>query len=88
MGREIWKFPVTIGLWTEKIPSSAKFLSVQMQDLSPQMWWLIDPSAPTELFKFIIVGTGQPLPDDTDEWTYLGSFIDGFFVWHLFQVKP
>lgn len=85
--REIWKFKVEIAdTFTVSMPKSARFLSVQMQKGTPQMWFLVDPSEEKMDLRFGIRGTGQPFvitPFDK----FLGTFQEagGTLIWHLFE---
>lgn len=51
----------------------------------PRVWALVDPDAPRVKRRLATIGTGQPLPDDADEWAYVGSFQmrGGALVFHL-----
>jgi len=50
----------------------------------PALWAEVNTEAETALRAFIIRGTGQPIPDDSLD--YVGSFNDGSFVWHVWEV--
>lgn len=71
-----------------ELPIGAQFLSLQLQNGKPMMWFLIIDPAEAQSFytHFCVVGTGQQVPS----WhgvrlQYLDTIqIDGF-VWHLFQ---
>lgn len=49
---------------------------------SPAIWFSVDTLAITETRKLRIIGTGHPLSDNSGE--YVGSFLQGSFVWHAF----
>lgn len=79
--KQIWKYDVYEG--SVHMPIGAKILSVQLQNNQPKMWAIVDPKAQFEYREFVIVGTGMDF-DDTD-FTFIGTFQDNPFVWHLFE---
>ena len=54
----------------------------------PMLWALVDPEAPKVQRRFLLVGTGQPLPDEVEGFTFVDSFQlqNGALVFHLFDV--
>lgn len=80
--KQIWKFKVSNGII--QMPADATILTVQNQDGDPHIWALVDPAKEMDARMFTIVGTGQPF-DDTNT-KYIGTFQDGPFVWHLFEI--
>jgi hypothetical protein len=85
--RSIWKFPLAStakqGL---EVPTGARFLSCQMQDGVIAIWFDVDTAAPLATRIFLIVGTGQKVPDDAGD--YLATVQDDAYVWHLFAKAP
>lgn len=81
--KQIWKYDVHDG--SIRMPIGAKILSVQLQNNRPMMWAIVDPNAETEIRKFEIVGTGMGFNDTNYMYTYIGTFQDNPFVWHLFE---
>ena len=69
-----------------ELPADAQFLTLELQNNWPMLWFMMDKDAERVYKHFCIVGTGQEMPI----WygvrlKYLGTIqIDGF-VWHLFQ---
>lgn len=55
-----------------------------------EFWALHSPDTAVDHRRFVVVGTGHPLPDGT--WRYHGSAVapGGRLVWHLleFEVGP
>jgi hypothetical protein len=51
------------------------------------IWAMVDPELDLKRTRgFVVVGTGHPL-SEVD--TYIGSFVQGSFVWHICEVdKP
>lgn len=78
--RAIWKFPITCPQMA--VPTGAIFRSCAMQGTIPCMWMEIETTNPLEVINVYIYGTGHTIPDDL---TYLGSYIDGPYVWHLYK---
>lgn len=87
MDRTIWKYGVEPAVAFEvDLPVGAEFLSVQAQFGEPQMWWLVDPKAPTTRRRFAVHGTGHAV---SGAKTYLGTFQmrGGELIFHLFEVR-
>lgn len=93
--RTVWKFPFALSeptslvqpgntpLWRFHMPIEAKVLTVQPQRHLPTVWAEVDPDDVDTLPRwFTVVGTGHPLPDW--EMSYVGTWQDGPFVWHLY----
>lgn len=68
------------------LPPDAVFLQAAMQDSSRCAWFLVDPEAPVERRRFHLTGTGWEIPA-SQTLTYLGTFFQGPYVWHLFEVR-
>lgn len=84
--RRIFKYPVQVtDEFTLMMPYSAKPLSVQTQGGRPCLWALVDDDAPTVSRTFCVVGTGNPFPENAH--TFVGTWQDGPFVWHLFEAS-
>lgn len=88
MSLKVLKYPVNsrqiLGN-QHSIIKGSKFLSLQMQDGEPMMWWLcnedtLDPNWYT-LKTFFVVGTGMGV---SDHLYYVGTYQDGGFVGHVF----
>jgi hypothetical protein len=87
--RQVFKYELATDDTTILIlPKGAKFLKFDSQHNKPVTWWLVDPKAEKELKKFFLVGTGQELPDESDNWTYLGTakFSNDNLIFHLFTL--
>lgn len=85
-----------------KMPHGAEILTVQVQLQPtraidgfrevPTIWALVDPEAEVTNHGFLIVGTGNEVPQDVEglpvQWsTYVGTWQqeNGTFVFHLFD---
>lgn len=91
--RAVWKFP--LGLMDGKdiiqieMPRGATILTCQWQQLQHNglcLWAEVDCAAEKITRKFVIVGTGCPMPV-----AYLGYVAtvqdDVGYVWHVYEVK-
>lgn len=82
----IWKFPLKLAeRQVVSMPVGATLLHLGFDGtpVRPVMclWAAVDADAPKIDHEIILVGTGQPLPH---VGTFLGTVVDGQFVWHLF----
>jgi hypothetical protein len=80
----IWKYklePETLFL----MPIGAKILCLKVQDDTPFMWVLVDPTADKEKRIFRSYGTGEEMPDNPG--TYIGTILNckGTKVFHVFE---
>ncbi len=86
--RTIWKYRFSIsGIETFSMPEGARVVFVGMQGRCINLWALVQPlmNWNTEAVErtFVIRGTGHNIEDNLE---YVGSTIDGEFVWHVFEV--
>lgn len=82
----IWKFPVPISdLFTIKMPTGARLLTVQLQNGEPQLWALVDTSAPSVRRGLRVHGTGHRV--ESDIGAHIASFqlLNGSLVFHVFD---
>lgn len=84
MKRAVWKFAVVGTSFKHLVPEGARFLAVQVQDGSPQMWLLVDPERPRVKMNFRVVATGEEFEAGAVA-EYLGTFQVEWTVWHLFK---
>lgn len=86
----IWKYIVPKSeTFKHQIPKGAKFLSVQLQDNEPQMWFLVDSKVEMEERKFFVALTGQEIPKDLadlSEYLETVQISGGAIVLHLFEL--
>ena len=97
MSKTIWKFPITVDLspfgivyneqFTLDLPAGAEVLTVRFQKLVPTIWVRVNPEAPKCPRKFLMMGTGKPIPEGWEHTRCLGMFIspDEDLVFHLFE---
>lgn len=82
----IWKWSLRVA--DEQIlelPEGAQILDVQIQGGMPQLWALVNPTAPKQPRNIAIYGTGHPVPENPG--TYIASFQmhDGALAFHAFE---
>ena len=85
MEKEIWKYKVENII---EMPKEAEILSVQIQNgqmFNACIWVKVNPKNELEKRQFVVIGTGHSF-DDTN-YEYIGTYQDGPFVWHCFEVK-
>ena len=84
----IWKFNFEITDYIElEMPKGAEILSVQTQHETPCIWAGITAGNGTEIRKFRVFGTGQPITMNENGLKFIGTFqlMNGSFVGHLFE---
>ena len=87
--RKIWKYVLPReGEFDLEMPYVVDFLDVQIQREEPCLWAMVIPESKKRTYHFKIVGTGHSIPDDakTRILSHIGTFQDGVYVWHLFEV--
>lgn len=85
--KTIWKFPLRPFLNPIEIsmPEGAQILSVQNQREDPVLWALVDTNGKPEVRRFLVFGTGHPIPGFVGK--HLGTFQAqaGTVVVHVFE---
>ncbi len=65
------------------IPGGYESLHVGLGvDGKPSLWSKVDPERPQRACHVYIVGTGETIPQNAN--LYLGTFVLGLGVWHVF----
>jgi len=84
--RTIHKYPLILDGPTQ-MPRGAQLLAVQDQQGVAYIWARIDPSAPMVWRSLWVAGTGHPLPSETDNAPFVGTFqiANGALVFHVFD---
>ena len=83
----IWKFliPPSNGYPSIYMPIGAKILTVQLQMGVPCLWVEVNPEEEgQEQRQFQVVGTGRGLSKNPRN--HIGTWQDGAYVWHLFEL--
>lgn len=81
----VWKFPLLLmdgEQLVRTMPHGATPIRFTMQGVVPMLWCLVDEKKAREDRRFVIVGTGHPIPDS---YKYIGSCDDGPYVLHAFE---
>ncbi len=71
------------------IPRGGTILDIQaINDNTPQMWVLVDPTMTDQERTLVVYATGTELPDDPG--TYCGTFLlyGGTLEFHAFEQEP
>lgn len=80
--RQIWKFQPA-NHKPLKMPDGAEMVRFALQAGRPTIWAVVDPTARQVERTFVVVGTGQDMPEGS---SYVASWDDGPFVWHLLEL--
>jgi hypothetical protein len=82
----IYKYPLVLNGPTQ-MPHGAQLLAVQEQHGEAFVWARVDPSEPPAWRSLWVAGTGLPLPTETDDVPYIGTFQlgNGALVFHVFD---
>jgi hypothetical protein len=81
----VWKFPLRLSGGEQLVrtmPFGAIPVRFAMQGQDPTLWCLVDERNSAQDRRFVVVGTGHPIPDGCE---YIGSCDDGPYVWHAFE---
>jgi hypothetical protein len=85
MSKTIWKFPLSlVDQQVIELRQGAHVLSVGLDSQSDLCLWAhLDPHEGPLTAKVRIVGTGRPA-EGLERYRFLGSVLQGSFVWHVF----
>jgi hypothetical protein len=82
--KKIFKYPLNSQDCTLKLPKGAEILTVKLQNETPTLWAVVnDNTSEVEERHICIIGTGW---DVEDNMKYITTYIDGYFVWHIFEL--
>jgi len=81
--KTIWQVELPKPICHVHLPVGAQVVRVGRQGASVCVWAIVESSNALEDRLFATAVTGQPLPHDV---RYLGTWDDGPFVWHLFEL--
>jgi len=81
---KIYKYPIQIvEEQTLSVHADAEVFKVGLDPLGdPCIWAVVNPKATPTPFHVRILGTGSVVHDD--EFMWIGSFVQGPFMWHVF----
>jgi len=89
MDKTIWKFELEpIDRQIIEMPVNAEILTVQIQNETPCIWALVDPTKLTEIRVIEIFGTGHKMYYDIkNDRKHLGTYqlYGGSLVFHVFE---
>ena len=81
--KTIYKYTLDSQDCTLHLPKGAEILTIQLQNGIPTLWALVNPMTVTEERHICIVGTGWQVEDNMK---YITTYMDGYFVWHVFEL--
>ena len=85
MKKTIYKYELAWQDYVDiEMPVGATPLTVGAQNGKGYLWALVEPDAPVETRRFRHAGTGHPIQDTA--LSYIGTYMDGSFVFHVFEI--
>ncbi len=81
--KTIYKYTLDSQDCTLNLPKGAEILTIKLQNNVPTLWALVNPMTVTEERHICIVGTGWQVEDTMK---YITTYMDGYFVWHVFEL--
>lgn len=87
MNRVIWKFLLPLaGHVDVTMPKDSWLIRVGVKSNEVFMWAIVQPDAPPETRHFDVFATGQRLPEELDECSWLATVdIEPNLVLHIFE---
>lgn len=81
----VWKSQVSGNATTMLlVPRGTELLTVQYQNKTPTLWYLVDPDEPKKsTARITSVGTGRAFEMHSAD-KYISTIQDDYFVWHFF----
>lgn len=86
--KAIWKYPLILtGEQNVTMPVESKILSVINQaGGNIVLYALVNTGNVSRVVReIVIVGTGNPFPEDEENLVFIGTVEQGYFVWHIFE---
>lgn len=84
--KKIYKYPLALAdaeVVQLDIPQGGQILTMGVQQGIPTLWVLVEVGRPEERRMFRTVGTGHDVPGGVK---FVGTWFDGPYVWHVFEV--
>lgn len=81
--KTIYKYELRSQNPSMKLPKGAEILTVQVQDGRPMLWALVDPENVLEDRFITTFGTGWEVEGNMK---YICTYMEGYFVWHVFEM--
>ena len=83
--KTIYKYQLTSQVCTLTLPTGAEILTVKLQNEKPTLWAVVNPNtSEVEERHICIIGTGWQVEDNME---YITTYLDGYFVWHVFELN-
>jgi len=70
-----------------ELPVNSKFLTIQMQDGVPCLWYEHNSNSVTDKFNIYTFGTGHEITHTDNKISYLATYQSGIFVGHVYYSK-
>ena len=83
----IHKYSLSVGANEIEMPANSSVLTVQVYNYRFMLWAIVNPDAPMKKRKFMVVLTGEILPDNCKDKNYVATIQDGAFVYHIFDTS-
>ena len=84
--KTVWKYKIKINETFElELPIGARIILIGLQHNDLCLWAEVDTEVETEKRFFRIHGTGHPINEGF--LNHIKSFIDGDFVWHIYEER-
>jgi hypothetical protein len=83
--KTVWKFPLDSDRSIIKAPGLGSTLLVDTQGIYWCAWCEVDTDKRDYAREFLIIGTGHPMPDDSEGFIHSNSWQQGPFVWHAYE---
>ncbi len=84
--KRIYKYSLGVPLtdvMKTTMPVDADIIHANIQNGLATIWAIVDSSnSLTEVRSFHVVGTGHDIPDNCK---HIGTYFQGYFVWHIFE---
>ncbi len=88
--KTIYKYPFSIeDVVRIEMPAFAEILHIECQQGTPCIWALVEPEMRQETRTFSVFGTGHAIEYDrtAKSLVHHGTFQQGPFVWHVFEIN-
>lgn len=69
-----------------EMPELSEVLCVQIQNNVPCIWVKVDTKNELKKRFFLVVGTGNPVPDNPSNYIGTYQLLDGDLVYHVFEL--
>ena len=84
--KTVFKYKLDCSISEISIPLNATLLCVASQGSEIFLWAEVETDFPLHIRKFHLVGTGEKLPDFSENIKYFGTAFVAKFVFHVYEV--